>query len=383
MNKILLTPGPVEVKESVRRAMARPMVNADLDPEFLSFFNQLTDKFKKLLKTENDIILLNGEGIIGLEAAVVNIVEAGDQVLVLDNGYFGKGFADFVSNAGGVPVILSKDYNQAFTAEDLEKALDQHPKVKAVTMVHCDTPSAMLNPIEELALVCQRRQVISIIDAVASMAAEPIETDQWGVDILLGGSQKALSAPPGMTILAISDRAWQRMYERKEPYKGFYLNLLIWKNGWLKDGKEFPYTQPVSDLYALDEAVNLALAEGDQLFQRHQDIAEATRQTLLESGFSLMPEENCRSNTVTAFNIPEGIADQEFRNKLWQEYGIMIGGSWGPLAGKIWRIGHMGEGARAEKLFLFFTAFAKLLKAYGLDKPEMAEVFVRNLNKNN
>lgn len=375
--KIILTPGPVEVTERVRLAMAKPMVNPDLDPDFFWFFQDLCRKFQALLETKNDILLLNGEGILGLEAAVVNIVEPGDQVLVLDNGFFGRGFADFVEYCGGQPIYLTKSYEEAFTAQELELALQNNSKIKAVTMVHCDTPSAMLNPIEELAQVCHRHNVISIVDAVASMAGERILTDQWKIDILLGGSQKALSAPPGITIMAVSDRAWQTIRERKEPYRGLYLNMLIWKNGWLTEGKEFPYTQPVSDLYALDEAVNMALAEGEDLFIRHQKIAEAVRNTLLTGGFTLMPHENCRAQTVTAFKIPEGIPDEEFRHRLWLEYGVMIGGSWGPLAGKIWRIGHMGEGARAPKLFSFFLAFSRLLAVYDIEKPNLAAQFAQ------
>lgn len=375
MEKVILTPGPVEVSEAVRMAMAKPIVNPDLDSQFFDFYRQLCAKLQKVLHTQEDVLVLNGEGILGLEAAVVNVVEPGDTVMVLDNGFFGRGFADFVTGCQGKVVFLSKDYNEAITAEDLEKALDQHPEVKVVTMVHCDTPSGMLNPIEELAKVCHRRGVVSIVDAVASMAGEKIMVDEWKIDILIGGSQKALSAPPGLTIMSISERAWQTIRNRKLPYGGFYLNLLIWKNGWLTHFKEFPYTQPVSDLYALDEAVNRVIEEGEDLYIRHQRIASAVRQTLTRAGFEIMPRENCRAVTVTAFMVPEGLADEAFRNKLWKKYGVMIGGSWGSLAGKVWRIGHMGEGAKADKLYRFFDAFEKILLDYNREPYPMAAAF--------
>ena len=375
MEKIILTPGPVEVSEAVRMAMAKPIVNPDLDPQFFEFYRQLTAKLQKVLHTKEDVLVLNGEGILGLEAAVVNVVEPGDTVLVLDNGFFGRGFADFVTGCQGKVIFLSKDYMEAITADDLKAALDQHPEVKIVTMVHCDTPSGMLNPIEELAKVCSERGVLSIVDAVASMAGEKILVDEWKIDIIIGGSQKALSAPPGLTIMSISEKAWQMMRNRKVAFGGFYLNLLIWKNSWLTHFKEFPYTQPVSDLYALDEAVNRVLEEGEDLYRRHQRIATAVRQTLTRAGFQMMPHENCRAVTVTAFMVPEGLPDEAFRTKLWKKYGVMIGGSWGSLAGKVWRIGHMGEGAKADKVYRFFDAFEKILLDYDLEPYPMAAAF--------
>ena len=375
MEKFILTPGPVEVSEAVRIAMAKQIVNPDLDPTFFDFYKQLSQKFQKILHTKEDVLVLNGEGILGLEAAVVNVVEPGDTVLVLDNGFFGRGFADFVIGCGGQVVFLSKDYQQAITAEDLRDALIQHPQVKVVTMVHCDTPSGMLNPIQDLAPICREFGKLSIVDAVASMAGEKILMDEWQIDILIGGSQKALSAPPGLTIMGVSEMAWQAMRKRKTPYGGYYLNLLLWKNGWLTHYKEFPYTQPVSDLYALDEAVNRVLTEGEDVYTRHRKIACAVRQTLQKAGFQLMPNEDCRAVTVTAFMVPDHIPDEAFRLKLWKKYGVMIGGSWGSLAGKVWRIGHMGEGAKADKIYRFFDAFEQALLDYNVEPYPMAAAF--------
>ncbi|MCE5196798.1 MAG: alanine--glyoxylate aminotransferase family protein [Negativicutes bacterium] len=375
MDKMILTPGPVEVAEPVRFAMAKPILNPDLDLDFFDFYENLCGKLKKLLHTQNDVLVLNGEGILGLEAAVVNLVQPGETVLVLDNGFFGRGFADFVTGCGGKVVFLSKDYNEAITAEEIRQALIEHPEIKVATMVHCDTPSGMLNPVGELARVCRERGVISVVDAVASMAGEKIELDDWQIDIVIGGSQKALSAPPGLTILAISQQAWQKMLEREIPYGGYYLNLVTWKNGWLAGTKEFPYTMPISDLYALEEAVNRALAEGEGLYARHRMVASAVRETLSRAGFQLMPRQDCRAVTVTAIMVPLGIDDERFRRQLWKKYGVMIGGSWGSLAGKVWRIGHMGEGARPEKLFRFFDAFEKNLRDFKREPYPMAAVF--------
>lgn len=367
MNKLILTPGPTEISEHVRAAMARPITNPDLDPEFFAFYDRLCGKIGTLLHTKNQVLVLSGEGILGLEAAVASLVEPGDEVLVLDNGVFGHGFADFVTMYGGTPVFLTKDYRQSFAAEDLEQALAKHPAIKIATMVHCDTPSAMLNPLEEIVPVLKQHGILTIVDAVASMGGDPVLVDEWGIDIVLGGSQKAFSAPPGLTIVAISKAAWAKMEQRRNPIPGFYVNLLNWKTTWLKD-RVFPYTQPISDLYALDAAIDGLLAEGDAVYERHFQVAEATRQTLIRGGFELYPQDGASADTVTAFLIPQGLDDAKVRQHLWDRHGVMIAGSWGDLAGKVWRIGHMGENARPEKVFRFFLAFEQTLNELDYDR---------------
>ena len=369
--KILLTPGPTELAEATRMAMARPILNPDLDTDFFQFFRELTAKLQRLMHTKEDVLILNGEGILGLEAAVAALVEPGDEVLVLDNGFFGHGFADFVSMYGGKPIFLSKDYHQPIRRADLEEALALHPNIKIATMVHCDTPTGMLNPIEELVPLLRERGILSIVDAVASLGGDLVEVDAWGIDICCCGSQKAISAPPGLTLMSVSSAAWAHMAKRSVPIPGFYVNLLVWKNGWLAGKEEFPYTMPISDLYALDAALDLLLRDEDGVLLRHHQLAEATKNTFQRAGFTLWSGMDYSAHTVTAVELPAGVTDEaELRQALWAEHGVMIGGSWGELAGKVWRVGHMGEGADAAKLYTFFVALeAVLTKAAATGSP--------------
>lgn len=367
-NGLIMTPGPTEVSERVRMAMAKPITNPDLDPGFFDFYDETCDKLKKILITRNDVLILNGEGILGLESAIASLIEPGDKVLCLANGVFGEGFGEFAELYGAEVVYLRKEYDDAFTVDDVKKFLAKNNGFKLATVVHCETPAGMINPIEEICPVLKEAGIITVVDAVSSIAGQKVMTDDWGIDIVLGGSQKCLSASPGLTFLSISKDAWKCMEERKTPVPGFYTNLLKWKQMWYKD-RVFPYTQPVSDIYGLSEAADVVLEEGENIYIRHARIANAVRDTLKDAGFKIFPKEGAEANTVTAFYIPQGIDDEKFREHLWDKYNVMIAGSWGKLSGKVWRIGHMGENAREEKLFQFFRAFEKALLDFKYSLP--------------
>lgn len=367
-NGLIMTPGPTEVNERVRRAMAKPITNPDLDPDFFDFYDKACEKLKKILKTQNDVLILSGEGILGLDAAMASLIEPGDRVLCLANGVFGEGFGEFAELYGAEVVYLRKEYDDAFTVDDVKKFLAKNNGFKLATVVHCETPAGLINPIEEICPVLKESGIITVVDAVSSIAGQKVVTDDWDIDIVLGGSQKCLSAPPGLTFLSISEDAWNCMEERKTPVPGFYTNLLKWKQMWYKD-RVFPYTQPISDIYGLSEAADVVLEESENIYIRHARIANAVRDTLKDAGFKIFPKEGAEANTVTAFYIPQGIDDEKFRKHLWDKYNVMIAGSWGKLSGKVWRIGHMGENAREEKLFRFFRAFELALKDFQYPLP--------------
>lgn len=349
MNKQQMAPGPVALSDAVRQAMARQLYNPDLDPDYVDFYRGMCEKIQRLLHTKSDCLVLAGEGILGLEAACASLIEPGTKVLCLANGVFGAGFVDFVTAQGGIPVILDKDYRQAITAAEVEEALLQNSDIKVATLVHCDTPSGLLNPVSEIGPVLRKHGVISIVDAVASAAGDVVLADEWELDVILGGSQKALSAPPGLTFISVSQAAWDFMLARKEAPKGLYLNLLVWKDSWLKDGS-FPYTQPVNDHYAFDAALDEALAEGQARYERHRQVAAFTREAVQAAGFKLYPDVNYAASTVTAIEVPRGVPDADFRQRLLTEYGWQIAGSYGPLTGKVWRIGHMGTQCHIERV---------------------------------
>ncbi|MDK2934894.1 MAG: hypothetical protein PWP27_2704 [Clostridiales bacterium] len=354
MEKLIMTPGPTEVNEKVRHALSQPILNPDLDDDFFAFYKALTQKIQKLLHTKKQVLILNGEGILGLEAACASLIEKGDRVLCLNNGIFGEGFGDFVKMYGGDVIFFREDFNKPFSPEALEAFLKKDSNFKLATLVHCETPSGLINPIEKICPVLKKYGILTVVDAVSSIGGYNIETDLWDIDILLGGSQKCLSAPPGLTFMSISNDAWNIMDNRKTPIIGYYTNLTLWKHWYTK--KYFPYTQPVSDLYGLEAAVDIILEEGPSFAARHQALADKARKTLKIAGFEIYPVSEGASNTVTTFMIPDKIEDEPFRKHLWEKYGVMIAGSWGILAGKVWRIGHMGENCSDEKIYRTFTA---------------------------
>ena len=357
-NKLMMTPGPTEISEEVRKAMSKKITNPDLDPSFFDFYYSVVKKFQKLLHTENDILVMAGEGILGLESACASLVEPGDKVLALDNGIFGRGFADFAEMYGAEVEILEFDYDKKIDTERLKNYLKNNNDFKFATFVHCETPSGIVNPVSEISSILKKYNILTVVDSVSAIGGIPVYVDKWDIDIMLGGSQKCLSAPPGLTFLSISDKAWEKIANRKTDIKGFYTNLNLWKN-WYQE-KGFPYTQSISDIYALDKAVDLVL-ENKQIYKRHANIAEAVRFSLKEAGMDLYPQ-NGHSDTVTALLLPEKVNFNEVNKIMKDKYGVMVAGSLGKLKNMVLRIGHMGENCYEEKLYLTLKALDKSLR---------------------
>lgn len=363
MNNILMmTPGPTYVHEEVRRAMAMPITNPDIDLNFYEFYKETCNKFKQLLKTENDVLILSGEGILGLEAACASLTEPGDRVLCIDNGIFGRGFGEFEEIYGGKVVYFKSDYRKPIDADALEEYLKSDNDFKIATIVHCETPSGITNPISTICPLLKRYGIITVVDSVAGIGGEEIMVDEWKVDIVLGGSQKCLSAPPGTTFLSISDDAWRKIENRKIPVAGFYCNLGVWKN-WYKE-KWFPYTQAISDIYALRCAVDRLLDEGNYL-ERHKKIANGVRESILKAGLEIYATDGY-SNTVTAIVIPKAITFEVIYEEMLKKHNIMIGGDFDYLKGKVFRIGHMGENCHEEKVYLTLKALNEVFTEHNL-----------------
>lgn len=361
-NPLIMTPGPTEVHENVRQAMAKDITNPDLDINFIEYYKAVCEKLKKLLNTKNDILILDGEGILGLEASCASLIEPGDRVLCIDNGIFGKGFGDFAKIYGGEVVYFEGDYRKPVDIEKLNDFLEKDHDFKLATLVHCETPSGITNPIDKICPLLNKYGIISVVDSVSAIGGEPVEVDEWQIDMVLGGSQKCISASPGLTFLSISREAWDAILNRKTPIASFYCNLKVWKN-WYEE-KWFPYTQPISDIYGLDCAVDRILENGDYI-ERHKKIGEAVRAALVKSGLELYPMSGY-SNTVTTMLIPEGITFNEIYNHMINEHNIMIAGAFDYLKGKVIRIGHMGENCYEEKLYITLKALDETLKTHGV-----------------
>lgn len=342
----IMTPGPTQVAENVRMARALECTNPDLDVEFYDYYKETCELISELLGTKNETLILSGEGILGLEAACASMTEPGDRVLVLDNGLYGNGFQDFVRLYGGESVLYTVDYRNEIDVEALEQFLNQDDDFKYATVVHCDTPSGMRNDISKICPLLKKHGIMTVVDSVSAMFGEYVNADEFQIDILCGGSQKAVSAPPGLTFVTVSDAAKQAMKNRKTPVASFYANLAIFEGYYEK--KWFPYTMPISDIYGLRAAFDNIKKDKDML-ARHEQVANLVRTTLKEHGFSLYQQSGF-ANTVTVFEVPQGMSAEYILEEMKQKYGIMLAGSFGEFAGKVIRIGHMGENAREDKV---------------------------------
>lgn len=359
----VFTPGPTSVRENVRLKRAEQCTNPDLDLNFYEFYKDTCLNIADIIKTKNDVFILNGEGILGLEAACASLTEPGDRVLIIDNGIFGNGFGDFVKIYGGNPIYYSRNNKEEINIKDLRSFLEKDNNFKYATVVHCDTPTGMLNDISKICPLLKEFNILTVVDSVAAMGGEELKVDDWKIDIVLGGSQKVFSAPSGLTIVSISEDAYKIMDNRKNPISSFYCNLTIWRNYY--KNKWFPYTMPISDIKAFRVAIENILEEGiDNVITRHKVNADSVRQALQNYGLKLFIDKG-RSNTVTAVELPNNIDGDEFVTYIYDKYNLLISSSFGFVKGKIIRIGHMGENSNKEKIIYVFSILEKAFREFG------------------
>lgn len=374
---MLMTPGPTTIHESVRLAASKPITNPDLDPGYFEFHKKVCDDLKTLFHTQNDTLILDGEGILGLEASCASLIEPGDRVLCIDNGIFGNGFGDFAKMYGAEVVYFMTDYEKSVSSEALETFLIEDHNFKLATLVHCETPSGITNPVEHLCPILKKYGILSVVDSVSALGGEEIFVDNWQMDVVIAGSQKCLSAAPGLTLMSISLEAWEMIENRKTPITGFYCNLSIWKDWY--ENKWFPYTQPVSQIYQLEVALTRAINDST-LLSRHQQIAKATRESFIKAGFQLYAKEGF-SNTVTTIYLPTGMTFEELFEPLHKEHGILIGGGIGHLKNQVFRIGHMGENCYSEKIWMTLKALDLVFEKNGVGKPVLLhKIFAEELS---
>ena len=373
---ILMTAGPTQVRENVRLARSIATTNPDEDISFCEYYKNICDKLSDFFHTKNQFYILSGEGILGLEAACASLTEKGDRVLVLDNGIFGKGFADFVTLYGGEAVLYTVDDKTPIAVEDLEQYLKKDSNFKYATVVHCDTPSGMLNDVEKICSLLKQYNILTVVDSVSACFGVPLDVEKGQIDIVCGGSQKALSAPIGLTFLGVSDEPINAMKQRKTKIASFYGNILSYVDYYEK--KWFPYTMPISDIYGFGHALENVLQD-KEIFKRHEKIAKATRKAMEAAGLKQYIHDGY-SNTVTAIVVPEGISDKILLKKMREEYCVMISGCFDVLAGKVIRIGHMGENANVADMLATLYALENVLTEMGVSlKCHMAKVFLEEV----
>lgn len=341
---IPLVPGPTRVPEPVRRAYLTDYGSADLEPEYIQLYAEVQNQLRTLLGTKNKIVIMTGEGMIALWAALKSCIQTGDRVLAISTGVFGHGIGEMAASIGANVRWVEFSYNEILKPAPVEEAIRSF-KPKMVTAVHCETPSGTLNPVDQVGELVRDHDVpLYYVDAVASTGGTPVLADEWRIDLCLFGTQKALSALPDLAGMSVSNRAWDII--AKVDYAG-YDALLPYRDAL--DNEWFPYTPAWASLAALHEACRLLLEAGlEQVYDRHADTARHCRQRTREMGLSLYPaSEAACSPTVTALQIPDGITWQTLDQRL-REHRMAVGGSLGPLAGKVFRIGHMGAQADRE-----------------------------------
>ncbi|NFE80510.1 alanine--glyoxylate aminotransferase family protein [Clostridium sporogenes] len=372
----VMTPGPTMVRENVRMARAMETTNPDLDLQFYDYYKETCEKIGEFLKTKNEVRILSGEGILGLEAACASLTEKDDRILVIDNGIFGEGFADFVEIYGGEVVFFKGDRRRDIDIGKLKEFLDNDSNFKYATVVHCDTPSGVINNISKICTILKEKGIITVVDSVSAMGGQELKVDEWEIDMVLGGSQKCMSAPSGLSFLSISKDAFKVMEERKTPIASYYCNLLVWKDYY--KNKWFPYTPPISDIAGLRIAVDNILEDKD-IVSRHNNIAKACREAIVESGLKLYLKQGY-SNTVTVIELPKEVEDKVLRTYMQDKYNVIIAGSFGYLQGKVIRIGHMGENANIDKMAYTLFALQNSLEYLGYKlKGSLTEAFLQKV----
>ena len=364
--QMTLAGGPVEVSARTLRDQSRPVLY-HYDPAFIEIFDRTCTLLQQVYRTRHDVVILQGEAILGLEAAAASLLTPGDKVLNLVSGVFGKWFELFIEKYGGETIELAVPYNASIDPDDVRRALESDPDIKFLSVVHSETPSATLNPVEAIGAVAKEFGVLTIVDTVSGLGSEVLSPEAWNIDVAVAGPQKCLGGPPGLSLLAISPEAWKAMESKPAPLRGSFLSILDWKDTWLEK-KTFPYTPSVSTIYALESILEQALEEGiERMASRHQTIAKACRRGVEAMGLELWASpEAIPAPCVTGVVVPDGIDDQTLRGHLRERYGIMISGGYGELAGKLFRLGHMGLAAHPSYLAAELAMLERTLADLGV-----------------
>ena len=355
---IPMVPGPVKVAREVLDAYQINYGSSDLESEFLELYNQTEANLKKIMSTKNRVVIQTGEGMLALWSALKSCLVPGDRVLSIATGVFGDGIGDMAASVGAEVRKISLAYNETISDMDEIRTVISSFKPKMITVVHCETPSGTLNPLVEIGRIKKDLEVpLLYVDAVASIGGAPVLTDEWNVDLCLGGSQKCLSCLADMAFLSVSEAAWEIIdqvdyvgYDALKPFRS------------AQSEHYFPYTPNWHGVAGLNAGAKLILEEGlSESYSRHQENARFCRKEIAQMGLALFPSANAiPSPTVTAVNVPDGITWQEFDAKLRQQ-GLVVAGSYGPLTDKVFRLGHMGTQADKDLVAQALGVIRKVL----------------------
>ncbi len=360
----LMGPGPSDLDPRVLEALSRPTIG-HLDPEFVRMMDEVRDLTRYAFQTTNPLtMVVSAPGSAGMETCFVNLVEPGDTVIVCQNGVFGSRMRENVERCGGQVVLVEDEWGRPVDPEKVEAALKKHPEAGMIAFVHAETSTGVRSDAETLCKLSRQYQCLTIVDTVTALGGIPVLVDEWGADAVYSGSQKCLSATPGLSPVTFSKRAVKKLKNRKTKVQSWFLDLNLVMQYWGDGGgkRSYHHTAPVHALFCMHEALLLLQEEGlDNRWERHRLMHESLKAGLEPLGFRFLVEEEYRLPQLNAVYLPEGVEEAPLRQRLLKEYQLEVGGGLGNLSGKIWRIGLMGHSARPEKVAFLMDILKKLL----------------------
>ncbi len=355
----LMIPGPVELSDKVLKAMAQPPIG-HRTPDFEKILEECWNGLKDVYRTKNDVILITGSGTAGMDAAIASTIGEGDEYVCIGGGKFGERFAEIVESYGGKAKKVEVKWGEAVDPTAVEEAIEASD-AKAITLTQNETSTGVLHDAEAIGKIAKKHDLLFIMDAITALGGDYVETDKWGVDLCISGSQKCLAAPPGLAFVSVSERAWGVM--EKNNIKNYYLDLASYRKSLKK--KTTPFTPSVSLIYGLRAALEELREEGlENRIRRYRKTAGACRAAVKAMDLRLLPREEVASNTITAILAPNGMDADAIRKKVKEEHGYALAGGQDELKGKIFRIGHMGN-VNEKDLLSVIAGLEKVLEGLG------------------
>jgi alanine-glyoxylate transaminase/serine-glyoxylate transaminase/serine-pyruvate transaminase len=364
--RTLMGPGPSDVNPRILGAMAKPTIG-HLDPEFIRLMDEIKEMLQSAFQTSNELTIpVSAPGSAGMETCFANLVEAGDKVIVCQNGVFGGRMAENVTRFGGQVILVEDEWGRAVDPQKLEAALKLHPDAKVVAFVHAETSTGVQSDAKTLCALAQAHDCLTIVDCVTSLGGTEVSLDEWGADAAYSGTQKCLSCAPGLSPISLSERAVAAVKQRTTPVSSWFLDLNLVMGYWGEGQKRaYHHTAPVNALYGLHEALIILEEEGLKAsWARHQRNHNALKAGLEAMGLSFIVPENERLPQLNTVTIPDGVDEAQVRQQLLQQYNLEIGAGLGALAGKVWRIGLMGYASNPSNVMLCTNALEAVLSKY-------------------
>lgn len=360
--RILMGPGPSDAHPRVLQAMARPLIG-HLDPEFVVLMDEVKEMTQKCFLTKNNLtFVVSAPGSAGMETCLVNLLEPGDECIIGINGVFGGRMKEIAQRCGATVHTVEVEWGNIIEPEMIKTALEKCHKPKLVAMVHAETSTGARQPLEEISDLVHNAGSLLMIDAVTSFCGVPLKVDEWSIDAIYSGTQKCLSAPPGLSPVSFSDNAVKVLENRKHKVQSWFLDLSLVKNYWAGAKRAYHHTAPVSSVYAIHQALSIVLEEGlENRWKRHHEVHLYLKGKLENLGFKYLVDEKYRLPNLNAVILPDGLDEAVVRKKLLLEYNIEVGGGLGAFAGKIWRIGVMGESATKNHVNILIGALQDLI----------------------